>query len=238
MADIERRSQTDAVVAELKRFFLAGGIEVGGKLPTEKQLCETYRVGRSTIREAIRTLQVMGYVELKPGRGAFLASRTMSAFDAALLAWSAEHKPGFGETLRMRLTFAVLGVRFAIEKGTDADLARIDLARLAFEQGVIRGCGGEELSGLDDAYHRSIVVAGQSELLGVLDPVVGTSYGEWRERALRFEEYAQGLVVPYQRITLAVLARDVELAELQTRRHYERVTSDMLLGLERRGTRE
>lgn len=236
MAGIERSSQTDALVTELKRFFLSPGIHVGGKLPTEKQLCETYQVGRSTVREAIRTLQVMGYVELKPGRGAFLAAKTISPFDAALSAWSAEHKPSLDETLRIRSTFATLAVRFAVEKGSDAELARIDLARLSFEDALIRGAHSDEttLSALDDAFHRAIVTASHSELLGVFDPVILAAYSEWRARAFHFNAYAAKLVVPYQRITLAILARDAELAELQTRRHFEQVAVDMAAGIEAR----
>ena len=70
----ERRiSVTDQVVDALRSRILAGEYKPGVKLPSEISLSETFGVGRSTIREVLRTLQAMGYVELKPSRGAFVA---------------------------------------------------------------------------------------------------------------------------------------------------------------------
>ena len=54
MQPIERVSQTDMVVKELTRYFLSDEINEGDKLPTEMMLCERLRVGRSTLREAIK----------------------------------------------------------------------------------------------------------------------------------------------------------------------------------------
>ncbi len=68
-----RISVTDQVVDALRSRILAGEYKPGVKLPPEMTLSEIYGVGRSTIREVLRTLQVMGYVELKPSRGAFVA---------------------------------------------------------------------------------------------------------------------------------------------------------------------
>ena len=50
-----------------------GTYKPGEKLPVEKDLCQQMSVGRGTVREAFRLLQARGYVEIKPGRGAFAA---------------------------------------------------------------------------------------------------------------------------------------------------------------------
>ena len=227
----ERISQTDAVVEELKRFFLSDQIQVGDKLPTEKQLCENYRVGRSTVREAIRTLQVMGYVELRPGRGAFLAAKSLSSVDATLAAWISENKPGMEETLRIRQALESVAVSFAIEKASDAELARIDLTRLAFEDALMRK-DFAALSGLDETFHKAIVQASHSELLATLNNVAAMAFREWRDHSFKYEEYAAKAVLPHQRIAAALLARDGELAELQMRRHLDQVLADMIAGMD------
>lgn len=222
----ERVSQTDSMVEELKRFFHSDGIAVGGKLPTEKELCETYHVGRSTVREAVRTLQVMGYVEIRPGRGAFLAAKTLPGVDANLAAWIVERKPGLEETLRVRQGLETLAVRFAVEKATDGELAQIDRSRLAFEEALMRKDFGA-LRGLDEDFHRAIVAASHSELLATLTNIVGIAFREWRDRSFRYEEYAASAVMPHQRVVAAILARDGELAEFQMRRHMEKVLHDI-----------
>ena len=66
-------SVTDQTMEALREKILSGEYRPGDKLPPEVALTEMLGVGRSTVREAVRILQAMGYVELKPGRGAFVA---------------------------------------------------------------------------------------------------------------------------------------------------------------------
>ena len=92
MQPIARVSQTDLVVKELTRFFQTDAIQEGDKLPTEMVLCERLRVGRSTVREAFKALQVMGYVQIEPGRGAFLKRKNLDTPVHGLLSWLGSRK--------------------------------------------------------------------------------------------------------------------------------------------------
>lgn len=75
MEAIERVSAVQAVEERLISYLKDENVNVGDKLPTEKQLCEELKVGRGTVREAIRMLQARGMVETRPGRGAFVLSK-------------------------------------------------------------------------------------------------------------------------------------------------------------------
>lgn len=226
----ERISQTDAVVEELKKYFLSDCIQAGDKLPTEKMLCEMYSVGRSTVREAVRTLQVMGYVEIRPGRGAFLAAKRLNSVDSTMAAWISDNKPGLEETVRIRMAMESLAVRFAIAHATDAELETVDRARQNYENALARK-NFSALPALDEAFHRAIVSASHSELLATLNSVVGMAFREWRDRSFLVKSHAANAVMPHQKIAAAILARDEEMAELQMRRHLERVLTDMSEGM-------
>ena len=76
----KRISVTDQAVDALRSKILAGDYPPGTKLPSEAALSELFGVGRSTIREVLRTLHAMGYVELKPSRGAFAASGDLQSW--------------------------------------------------------------------------------------------------------------------------------------------------------------
>ena len=60
------------VVGELKMLISKEGIKIGGKLPSERELVERMQVGRSTIREALRSLELLGLIETRRGEGTFL----------------------------------------------------------------------------------------------------------------------------------------------------------------------
>ena len=73
MESVKRMPIVQQVVDKLKEYLFSGEIAVGDKLPVEKELCEQLGVGRGTVREAFRILEATGYVELRPGKGAFAA---------------------------------------------------------------------------------------------------------------------------------------------------------------------
>ena len=52
--------------------MLSGRLVPGDRLPSERQLAETYRLSRPMIREALRTLAERKLVKISPGRGAFV----------------------------------------------------------------------------------------------------------------------------------------------------------------------
>lgn len=68
------------LAAELESRLLAGEFE--GRMPTEAELVATYKVSRSTVREALRRLRARGLIEARQGAGTFVAQR---GFDEPLL---------------------------------------------------------------------------------------------------------------------------------------------------------
>lgn len=63
----------------LRRQITTGEWPVGGRIPIEPELAAQLGVGRSTIREAVRSLATMGMLETLPGRGTFVRSSTPSS---------------------------------------------------------------------------------------------------------------------------------------------------------------
>ncbi|EPD54181.1 GntR family transcriptional regulator [Paenisporosarcina sp. FSL H8-0542] len=60
------------IVRELRLLIQSENIRPGGKLPSERELAERLQVGRSTVREALRSLELLGLIETKRGEGTFL----------------------------------------------------------------------------------------------------------------------------------------------------------------------
>ncbi|GEN82222.1 GntR family transcriptional regulator [Sporosarcina luteola] len=60
------------IVGELRLMIKAEGINIGDKLPSERVLAERLQVGRSTVREALRSLELLGLIETRRGEGTFL----------------------------------------------------------------------------------------------------------------------------------------------------------------------
>lgn len=61
------------IVKELREIIRIEEIQPGGKLPSERVLAERLGVGRSSVREALRSMELLGLIDTKRGGGTFLA---------------------------------------------------------------------------------------------------------------------------------------------------------------------
>ncbi|HEY4531782.1 MAG TPA: GntR family transcriptional regulator [Kurthia sp.] len=61
------------IVKELREIIRVEEIQPGGKLPSERVLAERLNVGRSSVREALRSMELLGLIETKHGGGTFLS---------------------------------------------------------------------------------------------------------------------------------------------------------------------
>lgn len=62
------------IVHQLRQLIQVEKIQSGGKLPSERVLSERLSVGRSSVREALRSLELLGLIETRHGGGTFLAT--------------------------------------------------------------------------------------------------------------------------------------------------------------------
>lgn len=86
---IDRRSVVP-FYSQLKSLMLADiaarGLEAGDRLPTERELCDTYDISRTVVRQALQELENEGMIRRDKGRGTFLEDRRSShGFGGALV---------------------------------------------------------------------------------------------------------------------------------------------------------
>lgn len=65
---LSKKHLYEEVAEQIKQSIFSGQLQLGEKLPSERELCEIFKVGRPTIREAFRILSIMGLVEVNPGK--------------------------------------------------------------------------------------------------------------------------------------------------------------------------
>src|SRR5881392_2050155 len=118
-----RRKLSEAVAEQLMDAFR--DLPPGTKVPSERELTKDLGVGRSTVREALNGLAVLGVLTIRHGQGAFIAEDGDAAAQgaaphAALTA--ALERAETAEYIEARLTVEVQVARLAAERRTDEDL--------------------------------------------------------------------------------------------------------------------
>lgn len=68
-----KRKVYQGILQELRKYIDAHDLKPGDKLPSERELAETLEAGRSSIREALRAMELLGLIETRHGEGTFLS---------------------------------------------------------------------------------------------------------------------------------------------------------------------
>lgn len=69
---ISTKKVSDSVVEQIEELIKSGTFQAGEKLPSVRELCEMFGVGRSAVRDAITTLKGKGAVDVKQGEGTYI----------------------------------------------------------------------------------------------------------------------------------------------------------------------
>jgi GntR family transcriptional repressor for pyruvate dehydrogenase complex len=129
LAPASRRKLSETVAAQLMEAFR--DLPPGTRVPSERELTKDLGVGRSTVREALNGLAVLGVLTIRHGQGAFIAEdapadpNTDPQHDVLT---AALERGETREFIEARLLVEVEVTRLAAERRTDEDLQRIEAA--------------------------------------------------------------------------------------------------------------
>ena len=73
---IQKKSLAEEVAEQLQKQIIDGTLKKGDKLPIAVELMNIFGVGRSSIREAVKKLENMGYLKVQQGKGTFISAPT------------------------------------------------------------------------------------------------------------------------------------------------------------------
>ncbi|MEK0084917.1 FadR/GntR family transcriptional regulator [Benzoatithermus flavus] len=112
------------MLEELAAFVAAAGLEPGSRLPAERELALRLKVGRSTIREALKRWQALGVVEMRKGSGTYL--KAPLGDDAVHLSITVRLKQdSLLRALEVRRALEAEAAAIAARRATPDDLAHI-----------------------------------------------------------------------------------------------------------------
>ncbi|UGB33167.1 FadR/GntR family transcriptional regulator [Metabacillus sp. B2-18] len=121
MNKVSKQNLVDQVLVQLQNMIQSETYSLGDKLPSETELMKLLDVGRSTIREAIKTLVYMGLVEVRQGDGTYIRSYQLTGdpFEAKLLKADGQE---MNEVIQI-LDIQISGL--AAQRRTEEDLEKI-----------------------------------------------------------------------------------------------------------------
>ena len=225
MEPIQKKSTVDLAVEKLTEYICSDSIAVGDKMPAELVLCKQLNISRTTIREAYRVLQSQGYLDIQPGRGAFVQSKEQNFIQEAL-DWISTHRVETSDYLFVRMALDPLAARLAAENAVSSDIDDLCAIHQDFVKSV-RARDFVEMAELDARFHARIATIAHNDLLTAIVNLVNYYFEILRTNSFQFEEHADHAILPHERILEAIAAGDGKAAEKESVDHIRAAIQDL-----------
>lgn len=226
---INRVSVVESVTERILTLISSGQVKPGEKLPSEHDLAGKLGVGRSSIREALRSLAIMGVVEAHSGRGTIVLSPGVQSLgndvQKAITQW------GLLDVFEVRLLLESHAAERAARCATDDDMQAITDAARAVEK---KARAGKSYFPENLRFHLRIADASGNRFLAYsLNSIIG-NLRDVREVAT-LSLRAQDDVEDHRKIVDAIRARRPSAARKAMRVHLERNAKEITDTIKVRG---
>jgi GntR family transcriptional regulator, transcriptional repressor for pyruvate dehydrogenase complex len=221
---VRRNKVYEEVAKQIERLILKK-LHPGDKLPSERELAETLKVSRSSIRDAIRGLELMGLVEPRQGAGTIVREISADAIVNPLANALTRRQELVSELLDFR---RMLEPPLAARAATHASPEEIAEMEEILQRQERKQEQGDAAVSEDAEFHYAVALASDnSVVLKVLD-ILMDLLRDTRERSLQVEGRSQKSLAGHRRILAAIKRHDGEAAKAAMRRHIEDVEEIVL----------
>lgn len=220
LGPLAKEGLADRLVREIWGLIRGGEYAVGDRLPPIREMAQRFGVGHPTIREALKTLETMGIVEIRHGSGVYV-SRSEEVLVMASREFSGTvTRKLLCDLIRARMSLEMQSAADAVRNATVADLAEMRRLLTVAEENLDNA---EVLSPTNMAFHRQIGIASGNTVLAQLLDVLTDLFREEQRIILGIHGPRERDHREHLGILEAIEKRDEALAVRRMKRHLEGV---------------
>ena len=221
-----RTTLTEDICQQLVSSIGSGDLLPGSKLPSERELMEMFSVGRSSVREALRALTLLGLVETKQGYGACVTSHTGSYLGRSITWSSLAGLHTNLEIIEAREVIESGVVRKVAERATSDDVELLEQLLADMEDHL---SDLSTFAEMDASFHTTLAeIAGNRLLSQFIVSLRGLLRPSMLEDLKRSAEVARLSSDQHQQIVEAIKKADPNLASQVMRYHLQDVAERLL----------
>jgi GntR family transcriptional repressor for pyruvate dehydrogenase complex len=216
LSPVTRRKLTATVAEQL--LAAIAELPAGTKVPSERELTRELGVGRSTVREALNGIAMLGIVEIRHGQGVFVTGEAPPDGEPSALTAALE-RGVTNEFIEARLIVEVEVARLAARRRTDEDLARLE-ASLVEQEARLRG-DVDALVNVAASFNVLLAEAAHNEVLRAMIQSFVALMVERGPRVYQLEGFGEWDLQEHRGLYAAVRDHDPERAAKLMREHIE-----------------
>ncbi|MBM4438837.1 MAG: FadR family transcriptional regulator [Candidatus Rokubacteria bacterium] len=210
LAPIKSTRIYEEIVRQIKAMIAEGRLKSGDQLPPERDLAEKFLVSRTSVREALRALESVGLIEIRPGEGTFVKEVSVESLVEPLALVLLSQRELIGELFEARRLLEPTIAGLAARRASPDEI--VEMERILEEQAKAINAGNTGLA-QDAAFHAAIGTAAHNRAIvrvvhGVMDLL-----SQSREESIGTPGRPTRSHEDHRRILAAIRARDAAAAE-------------------------
>lgn len=210
---------SDMLANQLRERILAGEFAEGAALPNERDLASFSGLSRTSVREALRILEVQGIITTRSGRngGSMVQRPQRESLERSLSLYIRGRRVRLESLLQARQAIEPPSAALAAEQHSADDLAKLEALHAELEQNDENVA---EFRRVNIAWHQAIVDASHNELLiAFYSAISGSIHAATDLKDFHSVDVRTGVIEIHRRIMEAIRARDSAAAFRRMQRH-------------------
>jgi GntR family transcriptional repressor for pyruvate dehydrogenase complex len=200
----------EEIVRQIKALVQEGRLKSGDRLPPERDLAESFKVSRASVREALRTLESLGLIEIRPGEGTFVREISVEALIEPLALVILSQREAVGELFEARRLLEPAIAALAARRASREEVHEME--RILDEQAKEVEAGRTGLA-QDAAFHAAIAGSAHNRAITRIVNALMDLLAQSREESLQTPGRPTRSHQDHRRILEAIQRRDGPLAQ-------------------------
>jgi GntR family transcriptional repressor for pyruvate dehydrogenase complex len=206
------------IISQIREAILNGTLNPGDRLPPEKELVSNFGVSKHTLREAIRALEVTGFLEIRKGAngGAVVLEVDMKTTRESIANFLYFQNVSVRDLSEVRKVFEPHLARLAAERMSREDLDELAAIHQACLKSMSRG---ETTYAHEIAFHRALAKASGNPVFMLIQDFVNSVLADSKRHLRPGLGFLEEVFAAHDRILEAIQARDPERVAAEMHRH-------------------
>ena len=217
---IRKKRAYEDIVKQIRHLIEKGKLKRGDQLPTERELSETLKVSRTTVREAIFSLESIKLVQRRQGDGTYVIASSEEALVQPLASALFHEKDDMMDILFIRKIIEPEVAHLAAKNATPEEIEELEKILKKQERET---ASGESTTRTDSNFHHLLVHMTKNKALERLLLALFDLLEKTREKYFQTEERKQKSLDGHQNIFTAIKSGNPKAAREAMRRHIENV---------------
>jgi GntR family transcriptional regulator, transcriptional repressor for pyruvate dehydrogenase complex len=230
IAPIKSTRIYEEIVRQIKGMIAEGRLKSGDQLPPERDLAEKFLVSRTSVREALRALESVGLIEIRPGEGTFVRQISVEALVEPLALVLLSQRAMTSELFEARRLLEPSIAGLAAQRATPEEVQEME--RILDAQAREIAAGNTGLA-QDAMFHAALGTAAHNRAITRIVHALMDLLAQSREESIGTPGRPTRSHEDHRRILEAVRSGDAEAAERAMREHVNAVEA-LVMGPDRK----